>query len=311
MKKKLLELLICPQCLPEEHGLQVEIREELSEDIIDGNLSCLKCRGSYPISDGIANLDPDSKGSGQNNTYETDELVASYLWSHYGELLNDRHASNAYSVWAEQLQPHEGIALDAGGAVGRFAFEMTGRAEFSIGLDNSVAFIRTARQLMNERQMTISLKDEGFLRKEVTFILPGRWKSDKVEFIVANALALPFRAKSISSISSLNLIDKVPSPTQHLAEMNRVARNRWAQFILSDPFSWSTECTPVQEWLGGHIEGRYSGKGIENIASMLTEDEGPLSPPWRVTSPASVWWKIRTHSNHYELIRSCYILAHR
>lgn len=276
----------------------------MNDDIVDGRLICPACSRSYPISEGIALLDPFNKAPDRHDTLEAKELVSSYLWSHYSELLNDRQASNAYSIWAEQLQPHGGIALDAGGAVGRFAFEMTGRAALSIGFDKSRAFIETARQLMLERQIAVSLKVEGFIRKEVSYILPGRWQSDKVEFIVANALTLPFRADSISSYSSLNLVDKLSSPLRHLREMNRVTRTRWGQFILSAPFSWSTDSAPVREWLGGQIEGRYSGKGIENIASMLSEEEGPLAPSWRVTAPECVWWKIRTHSNHYELIQT-------
>lgn len=311
MKKQLLELLICPQCLPLEQGLQAEIRNEHSGDIIEGQLQCPECARSYPISEGIAHLDPYRSDNEQSSKYETEEFVSTYLWSQYNELMNDNHATNAYSIWAEQLQPHQGIALDAGCATGRFAFEMTGRVDFSVGFDSSVAFIRTARQLMTDRQITASLKDEGLLRKEVTFILPNRWRSDNVEFIVANALALPFRAGAISSYSSLNLVDKVASPVQHLTEMNRVARPRWAQFILAAPFSWSTDCAPVQNWLGGHLEGEYAGKGIENIASQLVREEGSLAPRWRVTAPQSAWWKIRTHSNHYELIQSSYLVAHR
>lgn len=312
MKKQLLELIICPHCLPREYSLFAEIIEEEDGDIETGTLTCPHCASPFPITAGMALLDPYGNDSQKpTNKYEDDEVVSSYLWSHYGELLDDENATEAYAAWAGQIHPQAGIALDAGGAVGRFAFEMSARCDFAIGIDTSHAFIRAARRLMRERSLQVQIKDEGLLRKEVTIRLPDHWHSNKVEFLVANALALPFRKKSIASFSSLNLVDKVPSPLRHLQEMNRVTRDTHAQFLLSDPFSWSTEAAPVDQWLGGKREGKYAGKGLANVAALLADGQGELVPVWRVDEPGSVWWKIRTHSNHYELIRSCFVHASR
>ena len=229
----------------------------------------------------------------------------------FSELSGDEQSSRAYSTWAGMMDSHGGVALDAGGSVGRFSFEMSARADFAIGFDNSVAFIRAARQLMLHRNITVAMKDEGFSTKDFTITLPNHFKSDKVEFIVANALALPFREGAIGSFSSLNLADKVPSPLKHLQEMNRVTRKDDAQFLLSDPFSWSEEAAPVDQWLGGQPDGPYSGRGIETISKLLQEPDGQLQPAWKVSDPDKVWWKIRTHTNHYELIHSCFIHAKR
>jgi len=312
MKKHLLELLICPRCLPGEHPVVADIIQERDSDIETGTLKCPHCGGIFPIVDGVALLDPQATASQRAaNKYETDEVVSSYLWSHYGELLGDDQASLASATWAGPMQPQRGVALDAGGAVGRFTFEMGMRCDFALGIDTSLAFIRAARQLMRERSLVVPLKDEGMLRREVTIRLPEEWRSDRVEFIVANAQALPLRHKSIALFSSLNLVDKVPSPLRHLREMNRVTRDAGAQLVLSDPFSWSTEAAPVEEWLGGTTEGRFAGKGLANVAALLADSGGELAPAWRVDEPGSVWWKIRTHSNHFELIRSCFIHASR
>jgi uncharacterized protein YbaR (Trm112 family) len=311
MKKQLLELIICPHCLPHEHSLVADILQEQGGDIETGALKCPHCGALFPIVDGVAMLDPHSTDSQRaTNKYETDEVVSSYLWSHFGELFDD-DASQAYRTWAGLMRPQSGIALDAGGAVGRFTFEMSTRCDFAVGIDTSQAFIRAARQLMQERAMVVPLKDEGLLRREMTIRLPDDWRSDRVEFVVANALALPFRKKSMALFSSLNLVDKVPSPIQHLREMNRVTRDTHAQFLLSDPFSWSTEAAPVEEWLGGKAEGRFAGKGLANVAELLADSQGQLLPVWQVNEPGSVWWKIRTHSNHFELIRSCFVHASR
>ncbi|MBT8421147.1 MAG: methyltransferase domain-containing protein [Gammaproteobacteria bacterium] len=310
MKKQLAQLLICPACLPAEAALQAEIVKEEDEDIITGTLVCTGCKTRFGIEDGVAFLDPDRERVREvANKYETDAVVASYLWSHYAELLGDGNASEAYAAWATRMQPHGGISLDVGGAVGRFTFEMSAKCDFAIGIDNSVAFIKTARRLMKERRMTFQLKDEGLLSNEVTIALPSAWKSEKVEFIVGDALRLPFGNSTVSSLSSLNLVDKVPSPLRHLHEMDRVTKDKDAQFLLSDPFSWSTDAADRDEWLGGKPDGPYAGKGLDNITRLL--EEGKRAPAWRTEKPGSVWWKIRTHTNHYELIRSCFVKASR
>lgn len=313
MKKELLDLLICPVCLPTEVNLKDIIRKSSGGDILEGELICPECDRIYPIIDGIADLDPNQSGSipPVENKYETAPVVSSYLWSHYADIFNDENASTAYRQWADQMQPHKGLAIDAGAAVGRLTFEMSRKSDFAVGLDNSRAFIRTARELMQRRTMTVALKQEGNITSDVTLSLPPEWDCDKVEFIVADALALPFRTGSAGSVSALNLIDKVPSPMQHLAEMNRVARDTKAQFLLSDPFSWSEEAAKEEEWLGGLTSGAYAGKGLENIMALLGGNPGHLPPRWEVTKHGHVWWKIRTHTNHYEQIRSCYVKASR
>ena len=312
MKKQLLDLLVCPACLPQEHSLVAEIVREQDGDIDTAILMCQHCGARFPVTDGIALLDPHATDNGrQANKYETAEVVSSYLWSQYGDLLDDDQASTAYTTWAGMMRPQAGVALDAGGAVGRFAFEMSGRCDFAIGIDTSVAFIRAARQLMQERSLSFALKEEGQLSREATIRLPDDWRSERVEFLVANALALPFRRDAISLFASLNLVDKVPAPLDHLREMNRVTRDRDAQFLLSDPFSWSVEAAPPQAWLGGTSAGRFAGRGQANIARLLADPEGELAPVWQVDESGHVWWKIRTHANHYELIRSCFVRASR
>ena len=164
---------------------------------------------------------------------------------------------------------------------------------------------------MKNRRMTIALQQEGLLTREMTVVLPERWDSRKVEFIVGDALALPFRKNGLSSLASLNLIDKVPFPLRHFQETNRVLREKGGQFLFSDPFSWSVDVAEVKDWLGGKNDGFYSGSGVENVMALLRGEIGDLSPAWTIEKHGQVWWKIRTHANHFELIRSCFVKANR
>ena len=81
--------------------------------------------------------------------------------------------------------------------------------------------------------------------------------------------------------------------------------------LFSDPFSWSEDVATEEDWLGGTERGPYSGRGVENIMEVLKGEKGGLVPEWKIEKHGHVWWKIRTHSNHFELIRSCYVKAVR
>lgn len=312
MKAFLLELLICPACLPDEKPLQPVAIEEHQQDIVSGQLLCKACSQSYPIQEGVAYMmDTTKPQSIIPSKYETTTVLSSYLWSHYADLLNDSDATDAYRQWASLLQPKSGLAIDIGAAVGRFSFELGRKTERVIGVDNSYAFIKAARELLLTGKIEIELAVEGILTRKEILSLPREWRSDNIDFIVGDALALPFRQSSFATLASLNLIDKVPNPSRHLSELNRIAQDDEAQLLFSDPFSWSTEVAAEKDWLGGTTKGRYAGRGINNLKNLLQNHDNHLKSAWIINQQGQVWWKIRTHSNHFELIRSCYLKADR
>jgi len=312
MKTSLADMLICPACLPRQNNLELRVDQESEGDIHRGELSCPSCGQSYPIRDGLADLDPNRLDRAPADAkYEKPAVLSSYLWSHFGDILQDAEASRAYEQWARLMQPHAGMCLDIGTAVGRFAFEMAQKCDFVVGLDNSVAFIKAARELMLSRHMELLLPDEGRLTRDAGLNFPQDWTTSNMEFIVADAQALPFRTNAFASAASLNMVDKVPKPMAHLKESNRVVADRNGQVLLSDPFSWSVEAAREEDWLGGLDSGPFAGSGLQNIIDMLTSNQGSLKPRWTIDHQGFVWWKIRTHSNHFELIRSCYVKTSR
>jgi uncharacterized protein YbaR (Trm112 family) len=313
MKRLLTDLLICPACRPDENRLTCGIQETDGEDILTGSLDCKTCGTHYPIEDGIASLLPPAYPKDQqvSSKYERPELVGSYLWSHYADLFGDPDASDAYRVWLGLLRFHSGYSLDAGCAVGRFTFEMGARGDLAVGMDTSKAFIRHARALMRYRKLTFQIPEEGVLARPVTLKIPQTWGSDTVEFVLGDVQSLPFPSGLFSSLASLNVVDKVPRPFVHLKEMNRVAKKRGAQLIFSDPFSWSTDVAREEEWLGGTPKGAYSRGGMDTVISLLTGERKEILPRWEIETQGRIWWKIRNHRNHFELIRSCYVKACR
>ena len=63
--------------------------------------------------------------------------------------------------------------------------------------------------------------------------------------------------------------------------------------------------------LGGKNEGKFSGKSFNNILSLFEGEGGILSPAWRVEKSGHIWWKLRNHQNHFELIRSRFLKTTR
>lgn len=312
MKKVLLDLLVCPRCLPEEIRLRETIADASSLDIEEGALICPGCNCAYPIQGGIAFLDPHNlAASGVPNRYETLPVLSSYLWSHFGDLLADEHATDAYGRWAALMSPASGLFLDTGAAVGRFSFEMAKKFDFVVGLDNSISFIGASRKLMLKRGADLVLPEEGVLTRQETLIFPEDWPTDNVEFIVGDAQAMPFRSGTFAGASSLNVVDKIPKPLTHLQDLNRLAQARAAQLLFSDPFSWSVDAAPAEDWLGGTETGPFAGRGKDNVIALLQGKRGGFNPRWQVDEHGPIWWKIRTHSNHFELIRSWFIKASR
>lgn len=312
MKKDLTQILICPACLPHEYSLLLSASQAVGDDVIEGQLNCAHCGRVYLIQEGVAIVDPGySKEIRAGYQYESPAALSAYLWSHFCDWLEDPHASTAYAEWAELMEGNPGFCLDIGSATGRFSFEMSRKYRFVVGIEKSLLFVRTARELMSGRIEEIELVDEGVLKRKVPFNVPGRPLADNVEFIVADALGLPFRTDFFSGVASLNVLDKISHPMKHLVEMNRVATVDGAEVLLSDPFSWSTDVATKEDWLGGKMDGDFGGRGIENVAAILKGEKGSLLHPWEIKDDGHVWWKIRNHSNHFELIRSRYVRAVR
>jgi uncharacterized protein YbaR (Trm112 family) len=55
MRRDLMDILACPMC---KGDLELQVKKENKKEILEGRLSCKKCKIDYPIEDGIPNLLP-------------------------------------------------------------------------------------------------------------------------------------------------------------------------------------------------------------------------------------------------------------
>ncbi len=203
------------------------------------------------------------------------------------------------------------MALDIGCAVGRLTFELTRTHERAVGIDTSLSFIRAARKIANRQHLEFDMIMEGEITEKRSCSLDPDFKYENAEFIVADAMALPFPSGRFGTAGSVNILEKVPDPLHHLKEANRVMDIKEALFLFSDPFSWDESVSSPDLWLGGRNEGPYKGFGMENVCRVLQEKSGVFSPGFRIQETGSVNWKIRKTQNLWEHITSRFVIARR
>lgn len=302
MLTRLLDILVCPHCLPQERLLSALIRQEEDGEIIEGEFVCAECGARYPVSEGLADLSPPGAAPvAAQARYDEEGAAAAYLWSHYADLWGDPEAAEAYARWGGLLDAAPGTsALDAGCATGRLTLEAAVACGFAVGVDLSRPFIKAARRLARTGRLALRLPIEGRLAEERLIELPERLRSARAEFLLADAQALPFRRGSFGAVASCNIVDKVPRPLDHLRQCQRVCASP-GRLLVCDPFSWSEEVAALELWLGGTAE---TGRAIETIPRLLEE-----IPGWRAAAKAPVPWTIRHHANRFERIFSQTILA--
>ena len=313
MKPWVADQLICPQCLDAEVPLDLTVREGQAEEITEGGMICPRCGGDFPIRGGIAILLPERTRDilRDERGYNAPGMLSAYLWSHYCDLIRDPEATEAYSVWSAGFTPTRGSALDVGCAVGRLSFELAKTHDTVIGLDTSIAFIREARKILTSKRLDFDLIVEGHLSEPRSCRFDDEWDFGGVDFIVADALALPFRQRSFAAAAAINILEKVPDPMKHLTEINRVLREHSAMFLFSDPFSWDETVTPPERWLSGNGNRLYSARGIDTIRRMFSGEYGVFDPPLEVSAAGDVAWKIRKTQNLWEHITSQYLVGRR
>jgi SAM-dependent methyltransferase len=313
MKKWVVDKLICPQCIDAEVALALTIDDDKSDDVRNGNMTCPRCSATYPIRDGIGVLLPEKTRAilDDSSGYNAPGMLSAYLWSHFGNLFGDPRTTEAYQVWSAGFKPTDGDALDVGCAVGRLSFELAKTHDHVIGLDTSIAFIRKAREILIRKRVDFDLIVEGHITEPQSVGFDDSRDFSRVDFIVADALALPFRRRAFAMAAAINLLEKVPDPLKHLTEINRVLRRQNAMFLFSDPFSWDEAVSLPERWLSGNGNTQYSPRGIDTMRRLLAGEYGVFAPPFTIIDDGNVDWKIRKTENLWEHITSQFLVGQR
>jgi SAM-dependent methyltransferase/uncharacterized protein YbaR (Trm112 family) len=302
------------------------IVESEDDDIREGVLVCPEpaCQREHPIVDGIPivvadlqswaahqldavlwrnDLSPsmesllgDAAGPGHALERER-QTISAYGRAHWGDLDGDEPLPRESSIVTlletalgllETDQPN-GVWIDLGCAVGRGTVELARRTgSLTVGVDLSFGMLRVAERARRESRAVFGVRRVGLVydRREIAL---AEMPAADVSFWCCDVGSLPFADGTFAGALSLNVLDCVASPLQHLVEMGRVLASG-APALLSSPYDWSPTATPLAQWLGGHSQrGASHGSSAAELRRVLATVDTGLSlveerqrVPWRV-----------------------------
>lgn len=311
------------------------------------------CRAEYPIIGGLPILVPQARSyladnlfaltlrddldprieallgecSGPGSAYDAMRLhVSSYAWDHYGDLDPDHAArsgtgeppaGSVVRAWEQiaSISPGAGPGpwLDLGCSVGRIAFEMARATDdLVLGIDLSVPMLRMAQRVLHSNRVRYPRRKAGLLYEQRDFETSFRDR-ERIDFWIADGVALPFPAATFGRIAGLNVIDSVVSPLDLLRSMERTLRPD-GDLLLATPYDWSGSVTPPEAWIGGHSpRAPGEGAGARILRALLTPGEHPaaLTEMQVVGDRDDIPWTVRMHERSYSQYRLHALAARR
>ena len=93
---------------------------------------------------------------------------------------------------------------------------------------------------------------------------------DRLKFEVGDACNLRSDLGEFNLVLASNLICRLTEPMKFLNRLKQlVKKNGYA--IISTPFSWGSQYTPVENWLGGFVKNGKEINGIDGLKSALSD----------------------------------------
>lgn len=318
---------ICPICslggAPEARLRILHVERGDSTRIVEGALSCANCKFEYPIFDGIplimanvrevvrdqlpALLHRDDLSTyaaslladcaGPDSGYERDRYrIGAYAHAHWADA---PHGAGELSHAALALAPaptSPSIWLDVGCSLGRSAVELVrAGAGLVAAVDLNLGMLRRFADLLATGTLRYDLRRVGVVydRREIEINLPANIR-ERIAVWACDATALPFADGTMQGALSLNLIDCMAYPINHLSELARVL-NSGGHAVIASPFDWSSVATPFEAWIGGHSQrGPLGGSSQAELERILgPQDPGKLGLRCVATGEAA--WAIHVH----------------
>jgi SAM-dependent methyltransferase/uncharacterized protein YbaR (Trm112 family) len=310
------------------------------DSMIEGVLVCpnKQCLSEYPVIDGIPIIVADLRSYVSQNTIPvlrrhdlTDTMesllgdcfgpgsafdsqrqhLSTYCFDHYGDLDPEESKDSPISPGSVLELLKQGLpavkdkvcgpVIDIGCSVGRTAFELAETFdEIVLGVDLNFDMLKTAASILDRGRLIYPRRRVGivFSRREFPAVFE---KAKNVDFWVCDASALPFASERFSLAVSLNVLDCVRSPYDHLKEVARILRYD-AGALISTPYDWSANATPVESWLGGHSQrSENQGSSEVMLRSLLAGGGHPhaIEDLEIVSESERIPWSMRLHDRSF------------
>jgi SAM-dependent methyltransferase/uncharacterized protein YbaR (Trm112 family) len=303
-------VLVCPnrQCLseyPVVDGIPIivaDLRSYVSQNIIP-------ILRRHDLTDAMESLLGDCFGPASSFDFQRQHL-STYCFDHYGDLDPEESKDSPVSP-GSVLGLKQGLSgiknklcgpvIDIGCAVGRTTFELAETFdEIVLGVDLNFDMLKTATSILDKGQLIYPRRRVGivFDRREFPAVFE---RANNVDFWVCDASALPFANASFSFAVSLNVLDCVGSPYDHLKELARILKHE-ASALISTPYDWAANATPVESWLGGHSQ-RSENRGSSEIMlrSLLAGGGHPnaIEDLEIVSEAEKIPWSMRLHDRSF------------
>ncbi|MBN2525843.1 MAG: 5-histidylcysteine sulfoxide synthase [Deltaproteobacteria bacterium] len=218
------------------------------------------------------------------STYETDAAVAMYLEAHYGRSYFGvpNFAKTIAQIALRQVpENRRGKALDIGCATGRLSFELSPYFEQVDGLDFSARFIRQAIALAKEGRTRYELVTEGELveyRECALADLGVNVQRDRITFMQQDACNMKPQYRGYDLVVAANLVDRLTDPVRFLLEIGH-RMNDGGILVIASPFTWMTEFTAKEKWLGGFKKDGEPVTALDGLHHCLDQRFALVAEP--------------------------------
>ena len=299
-------ILVCSnhQCLSEYPVLDgIPVIVANLRTYISQNMLPVLCRDD--LTDTMESLLGDCFGPGSAFDSQR-QYLSTYAFDHYGDLDPEESTQPPVSpgsivkLLRGGLPPMDSVVrgpvIDIGCAVGRTSFELAkARDEIVLGVDLNFGMLKTAATILENGYVSYPRRHAGisFDRRRFPAVFE---KSGNVDFWVCDATALPFSDQTFSAGVSLNVLDCVWSPYDHLKELGRILMPG-GNALVSTPYDWTAHATPVEAWLGGHSQrSEHKGASPAILRSLFSGGGHPHAvEELELISEEDIPWTLRLH----------------
>jgi SAM-dependent methyltransferase/uncharacterized protein YbaR (Trm112 family) len=299
-------ILICSnaQCLSEYPVIDgIPIIVANLRAYISQNMLPVLCRDD--LTDTIESLLGDCFGPG--SAFESQrQHLSTYAFDHYGDLDHEQKTEPPVSPGSIVKLLRRGLSsmeltvkgpvIDMGCAVGRTTFELARACdEIVLGVDLNFGMLKMAAAILEKGYVSYPRRRGGIAFEHRSFSAIFE-NAAKVDFWVCDATALPFSGKTFSAAVSLNVLDCVWSPFDHMKELGRILMPD-SNAVVSTPYDWTAHATPVEAWLGGHSQrSEHKGASPAVLRSLLSGGGHPHAiEELELISEEDVPWTLRLH----------------